>query len=90
MVDLSFLKKCKCHGVIPKFLNFKETNRRLKDSVAYRQCQRKLLEKEIFNSVEFVNLIMNSLLRTPILKILSHILTSYTLRLCLNQKIQDN
>ena len=46
-LDLSFLKKCKCHGVIPQFLNFKVTNRHLKDYVAYRQCQRKSLEEEI-------------------------------------------
>ena len=48
-LDLSFLTKCKSHGVIPQFLNFKVTNQRLKSSAAYRQCQRKLLEEEIFN-----------------------------------------
>ena len=62
-LDLSFLRKCKCHGVVPQFLNFKVTNRRLKDSVAYGQCQRKLLDEEIFNKqcriVTNVNLIVN-------------------------------
>ena len=48
-LDLSFLTKCKSHGVIPQFLHFKVTNQRLKSSAAYRQCQRKLLEEEIFN-----------------------------------------
>ena len=48
-LNLSFLTKCKSHGVIPQFLNFKVTNQRLKSSAAYRQCQRKLLEEEIFN-----------------------------------------
>ena len=48
-LDLSFLTKCKSHGVIPQFLNFKLTNQRLKSSAAYRQCQGKLLEEEIFN-----------------------------------------
>ena len=43
-LDLSFLT-----GVIPQFLNLKVTNQCLKSSAAYRQCQRKLLEEEIFN-----------------------------------------
>ena len=48
-LDLSFLTKCKSHEVIPQFSNFKVTNQRLKSSAAYRQCQRKLLEEDIFN-----------------------------------------
>ena len=48
-LNLSFLRKCKCHGVVPEFFNFKVTNCHIKDSVAYRQCQRKLFDKEVFN-----------------------------------------
>ena len=42
-------RSVKSHGVIPQFLNFKVTNQRLKNSAAYRQCQYKLLDEEIFN-----------------------------------------
>ena len=48
-LDLSFLKNCKRLGVFPHFLNFKVANRRLQNSAAYRQCQRKLLDEEIRN-----------------------------------------
>ena len=46
-LDLKFLLNCDRFDVIPRFLNFKVSNRKLRDSVAYRQCQRKLLTQEI-------------------------------------------
>ena len=46
-LDITFLKKCKQHDAIPRFLYFKLANRRLQNSTAYRQCQRRLLDEEI-------------------------------------------
>ena len=43
---LSFLRKCKCHGVVPQSLNFKVTNRRLKYSVAYLHANVSYLMKK--------------------------------------------
>ena len=49
LLDLQFLKICEDHHVIPKFLRFKVANSNLRSSSTYRQCQRKLLWKEIYN-----------------------------------------
>ena len=46
-LDLEFLSTCKKRSVIPRFLWFKVSNRRLRTSSAYRQCQSKLLQDEI-------------------------------------------
>ena len=46
-LDLLFLQSCKNRNVIPKFLWFKVANRALKRSLAYFECQRKLLNEEI-------------------------------------------
>ena len=46
-LDLTFLTKCKIHGVIPRFLRFKVANCQLRNSFTYQQCQKKLLDEEI-------------------------------------------
>ena len=42
-----FLLECKKSNLIRKFLQFKLANRHLHNSLAYKKCQIKLLEKEI-------------------------------------------
>ena len=42
-----FLRSCKKHNVIPKFLWFKVANGNLKNSSAYRACQRTFLDEEV-------------------------------------------
>ena len=44
-LDLWFLLEFKKNNLIPKFLQFKLTNRHLHNSVVYRKCQIKLLEE---------------------------------------------
>ena len=46
-LDLDFLCKCKDSDVIPKFLNFRLANKKLQDSLTYKNCQRNLLITEI-------------------------------------------
>ena len=46
-VDLEFLHTCQDHNLIPKFLNFRLYNERLKTTQLYRDFQRKLLAQEI-------------------------------------------
>ena len=46
-LDLGFLQSCKYFGVVPKFLNFKLANNRLRSSTMYAKCRRKLLTTEI-------------------------------------------
>ena len=46
-LDLDFLCKCKGSHVIPKFLNFRLANKKLQDSLTYKNCQRNLLITEI-------------------------------------------
>ena len=48
-LDLSFLKYYFENGLTSKFLHFKVSNRSLKSSDAYKQCQIRLLNKEISN-----------------------------------------
>ena len=45
--DLNFLSSCKFHSVIPHFLNFKLANSRLRSSMMYDSCRRRLLSIEI-------------------------------------------
>ena len=45
--DLDFLTSCRLNHVTPKFLRFKLSNRRLQDSVQYKQFQIQLLDLEI-------------------------------------------
>ena len=46
-LDLNFLHSCKYHGVIPKFLNFKLANSRLRSSMMYTKCRRRLRSVEL-------------------------------------------
>ena len=46
-VQLDFLCKCKGSDVISKFLNFRLANKKLQDSLTYKNCQRNLLITEI-------------------------------------------
>ena len=39
-LDLDFLQSCQKHNVIPKFLQFKLTNRNSKSPWAYSVCQK--------------------------------------------------
>ena len=48
-LDIEFLEKCLEHNLVPTFVKFKTANRGLQTSVAYRQCQRKLLQQEVVN-----------------------------------------
>ena len=47
LLDIVFLNKCLENGVIPRFLNFKLANRRLRSSATYRICQVQLLNQEL-------------------------------------------
>ena len=53
-LDLSFLKYCFENSLTPKFLRFKVSNRSLKSSDAYRQCQIRLLKEEISNKKSII------------------------------------
>ena len=46
-LDLEFLQNCQNQSFIPKFLRFRVANRHLKNSAAYAQCSRLLLNEEI-------------------------------------------
>ena len=52
--DLEFLKLCQENGLTPKFLNFKLTNRNLRYSNSYKQCQSLFLKEEIKNKVSIL------------------------------------
>ena len=46
-LNLEFLQSCKREKLIPKFLQFKVANKRLKSSEAYLSCERSLLNQEM-------------------------------------------
>lgn len=46
-LDIHFLKTCRLHNIIPKFLWFKTANRNLSSSSAYRDSQRRFLNAEL-------------------------------------------
>ena len=48
-LDMSFLKYCFENSLTLKFLHFEVSNRSLKSSDAYKQCQISLLKEEISN-----------------------------------------
>ena len=54
ILDIEFLEKCLEHNLVPTFVKFKTANRGLQTSVAYRQCQRKLLQQEIVNKRSYL------------------------------------
>ena len=45
---MEFLQPCKKEELIPKFLQFKVANKRLESSEAYLNCQRRLLNQEMY------------------------------------------
>ena len=53
-LDLSFLKYCFENSLTPKFLRFKVSNRSLKSSDAYKQCQIRLLKEKISNKKSII------------------------------------
>ena len=46
-LDIEFLNTCHKYNVIPNFLQFRVTNKTLKDSKSYSRCQGLLLNEEI-------------------------------------------
>jgi hypothetical protein len=57
-LDLTFVEDCKKNSVIPKFLYFKVANRpNLRNSNAYLQCQRKLLNQELSTKHSRINVL---------------------------------
>ena len=48
-LDIDFLIKCQRENVIPNFLQFRLTNKDLRNSVTYIKCQQNLLQTEIKN-----------------------------------------
>ena len=53
-LDLTFLKYCFENSLTPKFLHFKVSNRSLKLSDPYRQCQIRLLKEDISNKKSII------------------------------------
>ena len=49
LLDIDFLNTCLKNNIIPKFIQFRVSNKDLRNSTAYRQCQIKLLKQEISN-----------------------------------------
>ena len=49
LLDIDFLNTCLKNNIIPKFVQFRDSNKDLRNSTAYRQCQIKLLKQEISN-----------------------------------------
>ena len=49
LLDIDFLNTCLKNNIIPKFVQFRVSNKDLRNSTAYRQCQIKLLKQEISN-----------------------------------------
>ena len=49
LLDIDFLNTCLKNKIILKFFQFRVSNKDLRNSTAYRQCQIKLLKQEISN-----------------------------------------
>ena len=49
LLVINFLNTCDKNKIIPKFFQFRVSNKNLRNSTAYRQCQIKLLKEEISN-----------------------------------------
>ena len=46
LLDIDFLNTCLKNNIIPKFVQFRVSNKDLRNSTAYRQCQIELLNQE--------------------------------------------
>ena len=55
MLNIEFLTNCLNNDVIPQFLEFKTTNKMLRKSSSYHQCQVLLLNQEIVNQTDHLN-----------------------------------
>ena len=53
-LNLSVLNYCFENSLTPRFLHFKVSNRSLKSSDAYEQCQIRLLKEEISNKKSII------------------------------------
>ena len=49
LLDIDFLNTCLKINIIPKFVQFRLSNKDLRNSTVYRECQIKLLKQEISN-----------------------------------------
>ena len=59
---LNFLQSCNYYGFIPKFLNFKLSNSRLRSSMMYTKCRRRLLSVETANKKEHIQRLQEKLM----------------------------
>ena len=56
LLDLDFLDNCMSNDVVPKFVQFRVTNKGLRNLSTYRQCQTKLLKQKLFNKIRHTRL----------------------------------
>ena len=61
LLGLEFLQPCKKEELIPKFLQFKVANKRLESSEAYLNCQRRLLNQEMFIKYKSIQVLNNKI-----------------------------
>ena len=59
-LDIDFLDNCVKHELVPKFVQFKVANRGLRNSKAYKACQKKLLHQEIVEKKRRLKTIVTS------------------------------
>ena len=55
LLDIDFLNTCLKSNILPKFVQFRVSNKDLRNSTAYRQCQIKLFKQEISNKKKKAN-----------------------------------
>ena len=84
-LDLEFLRICLENNFVPNFLKFKVVNSALRDSKAYRDCQRKLLKQELSNKrslrgTKFKELkrLKDELVRCMSFVVFTHIISIFT------------
>ena len=61
LLDLDFLDNCIRKNAAPKFVQFRVSNKDLRNSPTYRQCQTKLLKQEISNKKRRARLLKKDL-----------------------------
>ena len=61
-LDLNFLQSCNYYGVIPKFLSFKLSNSRLRSSMMYTKCRRRLLLVEMAHKKKHIQKLQEKLM----------------------------
>ena len=60
-IDLEFFNLCVENNTIPKFIQFRVANKKLRNSVAYRECLNKLLQQEFINKKQRYRLLEGNL-----------------------------